>query len=239
MATATAQATTQATAPTLTLANTMATAHELMHTGNQPSSLLFALWIAACSPNQRLYTNGLIARSLAPSVTAGLPDRETLVSLLRAHKAFFTGRLLDTLFACQAAERDVTLVWFQATHPTLDAAWRDDLCSLVHAHGGSAGMKVISFAALLLDPFACPFAVVDRHHCARLGLGRQAPGSVGSYLATEHAMRSEWLASGERVPFGVYQWYRWSLARQISGAEPVSATPESHRLLSPRWYPAA
>jgi hypothetical protein len=116
------------------------------------------------------------------------------------------------------------------------------------------GWKTSSFAAMLMWPLACPFAVVDRHVVARLAwagklcrfgvapdvlykrLSGSTNGAYKVYRQLERLVAAEKRSAQAGCSTGVWHWAAWSAWRQFVGVEAPSERLESHELLSPYWY---
>jgi thermostable 8-oxoguanine DNA glycosylase len=201
---------------------------ELMH-GDKDADLVFALRIAALSKLQSLDANERQARMLAQFTGSILPEREVLFQLLKRCGGVLFHSHLDSLYAIDRVNATGFLEHFKDFPLSLEGqkVWRDALVGMI----SGMSYKTVSFAALIYQPLVCDLAPIDRHHMARLDIGRNWNTKL-QYLSIELEMRGDKNAQGYKgVPLGLYSAYLWGEYRD--GAD--SDYP-SHKNLSCRWY---
>ena len=206
--------------------------------GPKPTSVELALWAGALSCQQELEPNGRALDAIRFAVESYLPDRDTLASLLRQARCFFTGRTLDTLYYVEMLSHAGKLRGFEhigngyAEH----LEWRDDLLALVQGHGLS--FKTVSFAALLIDPLHCELVPVDRHVMAMRNVSDKVKNQISRNLMYYAEIELEVMDDRDReypgLPTGLYHWLRWEQYRQSLG---ISSSSDCQPMrLNPREY---
>ena len=235
-----------------TLADVWVAARELNEGGRLPN-LKFALQIAACSAQQSLHNNGLIARVLAKYVERHLPERDDLYKELAEESVLINENHLRAIYWAEELENNAMLKDFYKQPIGLieQRRWRAAMHDLFHpvvdidkgkTVGKGMGWKTISFAMLLMWPETTEVAIIDRHHLGRLGHRQQTLGYHTAYYRVEDQIvreRDEYvgLVGADMVPLGVWGWYKWEEYRQAKGvSEAEGGEIESHLMLSCRWY---
>lgn len=208
----------------------------LLTSGKKPN-LMYALWIATMSQMQQLTVNGHMARVAARYVETGLPtDKDDFyheVKKVPGSKMFT--RQTDVIYAIEKwyheNKNDSSLMNIGKTYAE-QCVWRDRLVATFYG----LGLKCVSMAALIYDPFGCELIPLDRHHLEFLGI----LGKKKSISDTKEYMRIElqymqWRQENEdtqALPLALYAWYIWELIRKEKGASKVSQGVESHVMLS-------
>lgn len=214
-------------------------AYNLLETGKQEPSIKLACWTCALSANNRIGRNGRQARLLAPLVNEhGVQAKEFYKALRR--EGYVGRNHISYLVGIQELDDLGLLDVFLNKPGTWDEwlAWRDSLVATVKG----LGYKTASMVAMLLWPLECPFAVIDRHVMARLGIvnskGNQPSALTRrAYLLWENTIRAEAHQAGFQGALVVWHWYKWEEWRQAN-AKTIKRTGgyESHNNLSCRWY---